>query len=136
MIITRRFILAATAFGASFSLGGALSLASVECFGCTTILLRSLIPAPMSSRKIGRIYLAGHQEEEGTGALTRLILSSMSLDEGYLVAVDRQALLARVTSRVRADFAQGDTVEIGGWILARTEARLCALWTYTTSSEL
>jgi hypothetical protein len=129
MIVTRRFILVATAFGASLSPGGALSLVSAECFDCTTRRLRSLIPAPMSSRIIGRIYLAGHQEEEGIGALTRLILSSMSLDEGYVLAADRQSLLARVTSRVRADFSQGDTVEIGGWILARTEARLCVLWT-------
>jgi hypothetical protein len=34
-----------------------------------------------------------------------------------------------LADRRRHDFAAGDTVIIGGWILARTEARLCALAT-------
>ncbi len=29
--------------------------------------------------------------------------------------------------RIRSDFATGETVEVDGWILSRTEARLCAL---------
>lgn len=28
---------------------------------------------------------------------------------------------------IRSDFAAGETVEVEGWILSRTEARLCAL---------
>jgi hypothetical protein len=30
-------------------------------------------------------------------------------------------------ARCRQDFARGDTVLIDGWVLARTECRLCAL---------
>jgi hypothetical protein len=30
-------------------------------------------------------------------------------------------------ARVRAEFGAGDVVRVGGWVLARTEARLCAL---------
>lgn len=127
MIVTRRFILVAAAFRASLSPGRAW-LASAVCFGGAATRLRALVPAPMSAREIGRIYLAQCPEEDGTAALTRLILSSMSMDEGEVVALNRQALSATFTSRVRTDFEKGCTVEIGGWILSRTEARLCALW--------
>jgi hypothetical protein len=33
----------------------------------------------------------------------------------------------RVSARIREDYAAGDTVRVRGWILSRTEARLCAL---------
>jgi hypothetical protein len=129
MLVTRRFILAAAALGATFSPRDAVSFVSTECSGGAAMRLRALIPAPVSAREIGRIYLAQCPEEDGIAALTRLILSSMSLDSGNVAALDRQALPAMVTSRVRADFEEEFTVEIGGWILSRTEARLCALWT-------
>jgi hypothetical protein len=130
-MFTRRFILAAAAYGACLSPCGALPFSAAGRFGDAASRLRALVPAPESAREIGRIYLAGRTGEVGAGTLTDLILSSMSLDEGTIVALDKQALSARLTSRVRADFAKGLTVEIGGWILSRTETRLCALWTET-----
>lgn len=33
----------------------------------------------------------------------------------------------RLEARVRAEFASGTTVQLDGWVLSRTEARLCAL---------
>lgn len=121
MFTRRTFLLAAAAFGASLPPGPAFSMDAAT-------RLRALVPAPTSARELGRIYLAQHPGEDGA-ALTRHILSSLSLDEEAVVALDRQALPAMVTSRVRADFENGRTVEVAGWILSRTEARLCALWT-------
>jgi hypothetical protein len=129
MIVTRRFLLAAAAFSACMSPNEAFALLSAGRFSGAATQLRALVPAPKSAREIGRMYLAHCPEERGVHALTRLILSSMSLDERDAVALDRQALSAMLTSRVRADFENGETVEIGGWILSRTETRLCALWT-------
>lgn len=37
------------------------------------------------------------------------------------------ALRRRLAAAVRADFAAGRTVRVGGWTLARTEAQLCLL---------
>ena len=129
MFVTRRFILAAAALGASLSSHQARSLVSMRHSNGAAMRLLTLVAAPASALEIGRIYLAQCPEEEGIVTLTRLILSSMSLNSGDLAALDCQALPARVTSRVRTDFERGVTVEIGGWILSRTEARLCALWT-------
>jgi hypothetical protein len=36
-------------------------------------------------------------------------------------------LLAFFRERFAEDFGRGNTVMIGGWVLSRTEARLCAL---------
>ncbi len=36
-------------------------------------------------------------------------------------------LRAHAAARIRADFAAGRTVTLGGWVLAQTEARLCAV---------
>ena len=38
---------------------------------------------------------------------------------------DEQRLIA-LDERIRVEFARGDIVQIGGWVLSRTEARLCA----------
>lgn len=40
---------------------------------------------------------------------------------------DPAAGLAALAQRVRADFAAGDTVDVDGWVLARTEARAAAV---------
>jgi hypothetical protein len=37
------------------------------------------------------------------------------------------AALAALSERVRADFAAGDTVDVDGWVLSRTEARAAAI---------
>jgi hypothetical protein len=128
MIVTRRFILAAAALGACFTAARASPFASAESCDAA-IRLRSLIPAPGSGREIGRVYLAKCPEEAGASALTPLILSSLSLEEGDVAGLEFQALSAKVAMRVRSDFEQGDIVDIDGWILSRTETRLCALWT-------
>ncbi len=128
MIVTRRFILAAAAFGASLSPGGGSLLVPAQWFNDAAMRLRAVAPSLASAREIGRIYLAQHPEENSIPALTRLIRLSMALEEEDGAGFGRQPLSAKLTSRVRADFEMGFTVEVGGWILSRTEARLCALW--------
>jgi hypothetical protein len=129
MFITRRFVLAAAALGANFSPRVAVWSVLTECVGGSAMRLRALVPAPGSAREIGRIYLAQYPAEDSIASLTRLILASMSLASGDVAALDHETLPAMVTSRVRADFEYRFTVDIDGWILSRTEARLCALWT-------
>ena len=38
------------------------------------------------------------------------------------------ALVARVDEMIRRDFAEDRTITVGGWVLAVTEARQCALF--------
>ena len=46
-------------------------------------------------------------------------------------AVDGTALRTRIAAQIAADFASGDTVKVGGWILSRTEAQVWALYALT-----
>jgi hypothetical protein len=129
MLFTRRFILAAAALGASFSSRLASASSATRHCGVAGMRLRALLPVPASARQVGRMYLERHPEEDDNATLTRLIVSSMSEQPAHVAVLEQHTLAAMVNSRVRADFEKGITVEVGGWILSRTEARLCALWT-------
>lgn len=70
-------------------------------------------------KKIGESYLRRHPEEA---------------DQDYLAnAVQRRCDQAEANEgrgldpQIRVEFASDRTVRVDGWILARTEARLCAL---------
>jgi hypothetical protein len=90
--------------------------------------LRRLLPHPESAQAVGLIYRAAFPAEVRSTVLVPLLLSSLSLDAGAVAGRSDASLRRAVAARVRADFAAGETVEIGGWMLSRTEARLCALW--------
>jgi hypothetical protein len=81
---------------------------------------------PRRARVLGRSYRAQFRAEDHAGVLSGLIRSSLGLgDHGALL--DHAALVALLDARVRAEFGAGDIVRVDGWVLARTEARLCAL---------
>lgn len=55
------------------------------------------------------------------GARYRALAPDDDLDLGDDVGIDA------LRERVRADFEAGDTVDVDGWVLSRTEARAAAL---------
>lgn len=79
------------------------------------------------ARVVGREYLGAFPAEASRGVLTARVVEQLP---GGIRAVatasdDRlRELLLRATA---ADFEDLRTVELQGWVLARTEARLCAL---------
>jgi hypothetical protein len=73
---------------------------------------------------VGRAYLDACPEEADPGRLEALLTGE--LREGSLDSVRR-----RLANRRRGDFARGDVVVVRGWVLARSEARLCALISLT-----
>jgi hypothetical protein len=82
--------------------------------------LLALVRRPESARVVGRAYLGRHPEEADAARLAALL-------ERQLRERGAASLGERVARRVRQDFAEGATVHVKGWILSRTEARLCAL---------
>ncbi len=69
-----------------------------------------------------------------TGLCALLFCKPSSIFEGADPArVDPIALLAVLQRQVRRDFELGRTIEVDGWILSVTEARLCALVEKTNS---
>jgi hypothetical protein len=84
--------------------------------------LSNLLSHSESARAIGHAYLALAPEEASATCLLRRI--HRSLADRRAGARDLRELVAR---RIAQDFAEDRIVELQGWILARTEARLCAL---------
>ena len=73
-----------------------------------------------SARAVGRVYLEATPAEASLATLLeRLDCEALSRDPG-----DARAELR---ARHRRDFREGRTVTLDGWLLSRTEARLCAV---------
>lgn len=83
--------------------------------------LAGLLPNPAVARAIGLSYLAQAPGEADRSALTAQVFGGA--EETGSASGIRRTLAAK---RDR-DFAEGDTVVLDGWIVARTEARFCAL---------
>lgn len=73
-----------------------------------------------SAAVIGAHYLAKFESENSAELLAQAIRRSMPADA---MQIDERFLLAHI----RSDFERGEVVSLDGWILSRTEARLCAL---------
>lgn len=80
-----------------------------------------LIAHRRSAAVIGVHYLAQCENENSAELLARAIREGMPA-EG--IHVDERSLIARI----RSDFEHGEVVNLQGWVLSRTEARLCALF--------
>lgn len=76
---------------------------------------------------IGSAYLEVTPEERDRGLLLERLAGASLAAWDQLAVRDRAALAEAVRERHRADFAQDRVVRLNGWILSRTEARLCAL---------
>ena len=74
-----------------------------------------------SARAVGRAYLRLAPEEADPARLLALI------HPGDAAALAEAELRRAVAARQREDFACRRTVLLDGWVLSRTEARLCAL---------
>ncbi len=79
------------------------------------------------ARAIGSRYLAMVPEECDCTMLAAELFSGAAQPPGAPIEFDK--LRQTLAARRERDFASGDTIIIGGWIVARTEARLCALAT-------
>lgn len=79
---------------------------------------------PAAARDLGVEYLTRHPAEAERdillGHLAGLVPRSVLFGEGTRA-------VAGFNERLRRDFAEGDIVWMGGWLLSRTELRLCAL---------
>jgi hypothetical protein len=95
--------------------------------GSTSGLARVFGHAPAAARAIGQRYLRDFPEENDAGALVGRILEGVPDLPREVDASEAADLRARFRRRFAADFESGDTVQLDGWILSRTEARLCAL---------
>jgi hypothetical protein len=79
---------------------------------------------PDRVRQLGRSYRAAVPAEDDRETLVAALHNELG-------AGAPSTLRSRLDARIRADFAAGRTVTVQGWVLARTEARQCALFSLT-----
>jgi hypothetical protein len=81
--------------------------------------LRDLFPDPHSLRAVGALYLRHHPEE--IASVRHLMQAAAIGGSGSSNAFARM-----IAERRRIDLERADVVIVAGWILARSEALLCA----------
>ena len=111
---------------AAFSLGGAAWFSSSKA--PLSVLahpgLLSLFGNTRTVRNLGRTYRSAFPNEDGANVLSHALL----FDAGLSRHSAEGALHDQLDQNVRNDFVRGNVVELSGWILSRTEARQCALY--------
>lgn len=118
--ISRRHALAASA--------AALALPSLAA-ASGPVPAQALVEAldrPASARLVGLRVLAA-LPDPSRDALVAELAAAAGLAVEAVPAIDRSLLRSRLDAARAADFRRGDTVRVQGWVLASTEARLCAL---------
>jgi hypothetical protein len=77
---------------------------------------------------VGRSYLAQYPNEADLDRLIDALFAGMPQAQSRDgVETEVQAIRGWVAAHIEEDFRRARIVTVGGWILARSEARLCAL---------
>jgi hypothetical protein len=122
MTLDRRRFLQVAAVGAVASLAGsACALDTGEDAQALTKPALLGMLGPERAREIGTQYRAAVPNENTAAALRGAISSSQRRKFPW---TSRQS----IEEQIRDDFAAGRTIVISGWVLSRTEARQCALY--------
>ena len=121
----RRFVLLSTIGGLSLSLPFSCSQATMDEQDPQLLQAKSLaaIWNPDEIKKIGDLYRAQFPGEKSEGVLIKKLLAQLPSDPS-----DIENDLQRLTIK---DFQDQATVLLNGWLLSRTEARQCALFSLT-----
>ena len=89
--------------------------------------LAGLLQDQESACRVGREYLRRFPEEGDAACLVAAICADMPQAGDTVARLNMSRLGQLVAQRLRADFEHGRVVNLRGWILGRTECRLCAL---------
>jgi hypothetical protein len=89
--------------------------------------LRTLLYDREAASRLGHLYVGQVPAEDDPRILARLVVALPEARQIDAIAPDRSSLHERLDAQVRSDFAAGAIVQLDGWLLSRTEARLCAL---------
>lgn len=80
-----------------------------------------------SAKIVGREYLQSLPSEANIGRLTDLICSTEGAQRAAFTHINEEKLRQMLIVQQRRDFEEGRVASVRGWILSRTECRLCAL---------
>lgn len=80
-----------------------------------------------AARAVGQAYLRDAPQESDACILTDMIIKSGTDLMQRFDVLSEKDLIAKLRNAITEDFVSENTVQVDGWILSRTEARLCAL---------
>ena len=84
------------------------------------------LPSDLQSLiRIGNSYLNEHTKSGELNFLDEVVLDETETRSANIVRAVQRRLLA-IGRQVRDEFARWETVNCDGWVLAKSEARLCA----------
>lgn len=83
-----------------------------------------------AARTIGRCYLRKTQNEANADLLAEMIVKGDPTLRRRFHALSTDQLIKILRKRIGRDFESDNIVHVDGWVLSRTEARLCALCTF------
>jgi len=126
MNVSRRRLLTVLAGGAVASAAARFRLGFRPARRDDRTVWLSLVRDCRSSRAVGRAYLASLPAVPDSSDLRRRLLPSDPQRAASVVS-DVERLRQHIGRQVRDDFGSGRTVQVRGWVLAETEARVCAL---------
>lgn len=86
---------------------------------------------PIGTQHIGAAYLAAADTDTDAMTLLGELAPPDAEPVTWWATIDQAGLVKQIRNRSHADFANGDVVDLDGWQLAHTEARLAALWVLT-----
>ena len=89
------------------------------------------LPSSEGSRAVAESYLRAFPAERNAETLRRLLSGGTIASDGAGVAAESGGPLDLLRRQIRADFAAGEVVQVGGWLLSKSEARLAALRSLT-----
>jgi hypothetical protein len=90
--------------------------------------MAAFLADPDGARRLGEAARAA--DPRGALELATALAPAGADPQTWYARVDDAAFAAHVRGRVDDDFAAGRTATVHGWWLARTEAELCALWSF------
>jgi hypothetical protein len=128
MELDRRALLRSMGAACAFTLARPVAPASAGSPRSRALAHRLLevFPDTESARAIGAEYLAAWPEERDLSALLENLLESPAGDE-VQADCDVDAWTRTLAARTKQDFEWLRVVKVDGWVLSRSEARLCAL---------
>lgn len=121
----RKFIAAAALSAAASVIQGPRAFASSSSSALEHQGLVSVFSHAESARAVGERYLALHPEERESEKLAGAIYGALPLSKDWKPS--DTVVHKHLEEKIKKDFEQGCTVCLDGWILSRTEGRLCAL---------
>ena len=122
----------------SFYSGVAVSLPFSGCSTGNAIANKAWVPPGLLSnicdvktlKEIGSAYRQKFTDENNEEQLAKLLLTD-SDNKTIPVNSDDGVIHSMLDKKIQKDFETGKTVIVKGWILSKTEAQQCALFSFT-----